>query len=161
MDMMSFVSHADLAEYMCDNALEGKTVTAILFYEDAKVLLKELSYFEDTTIENVDLHAAMWSGYYKEFYVSIGEDLGIWVEEAYLKNEDTGFEGYKRFGDEDVIALIDGDVNSSVIKAAGNARCIEFEIDADCYCGCCEECDGYNVDLSDIIEYLLRHLYEE
>ena len=53
MDTISFLSHADLAEYMADKALDGKTVTAVLFYEDAKTLLKELACFEDTTIETL------------------------------------------------------------------------------------------------------------
>ena len=165
MDTISFLSHEDLAEYMGEKALEGKTVTAVLFYEDAKVLLKELACFEDTTIENVEIHEPVYKGYNKEFYVTINDNLCIWVEEAYHEVEETGFKGYYRFGGEDVIALIDSEANSLVIKAADESGYIaEIEVVADACCDC--ECFEYRdesiaEELLDLIEYIFEHFAEE
>lgn len=169
MDTISFLSHADLAEYMADKALDGKTVTAVLFYEDAKTLLKELACFEDTTIENVEIHEPIYKGYSKEFYVTIDDTLRIWVDEAYHEVEETGFKGYYRFGGEDVIALIDSEANSLVIKAAAESGYIaEIEVVADacCDCECCEYHNEYITEefeegLRDLIEYIFEHFTEE
>lgn len=169
MDTISFLSHADLAEYMGEKALEGKTVTAVLFYEDAKVLLKELACFEDTTIENVEMHEPVWKGYDKEFYVTIDDSLCIWVEEAYHEVEETGFKGYYRFGGEDVIALIDSEASSLVVKAAdGSGYIAEIEVVADACCECSEceyrdECasEEFEEGLRDLIEYIFEHFLEE
>ena len=164
MDAICFLSHGDLAEYMCDKALDGKTATAVLFFEDAKVLLKELACFEETTLENIEIHEPIWKGYSKEFYVTIDSDLCVWVEEAYHENEETGFKGYYRFGGEDVVALIDGHANSQVIKAAVDSGYIaEIEIDEDACCGCDECClsEEQAEDLKDIIEFILEHIFEE
>ena len=169
MDTISFLSHADLAKYMVKKAFDGKTVTAVLFYEDAKVLLKELACFENTAIENVDMHEPIYKGYGKEFYVTIDDNLCIWVEEAYHENEEKDFKGYYRFGGEDVIALIDSEANSRVIKAAeGSEYIAEIGVIADTRYDseCCEHHDEYNAEdfeegLRDLIDYIFEHLLEE
>ena len=164
MDTICFLSHEDLAEYMGEKALDGKAVTAALFYEDAKALLKELACFEDTTLENIEIHEPVWNGYDKEFYVTIDKDMCVWAEEAYHEVEETGFKGYYRFGGDDVIALIGSDANSQIIKAAeGSSYIAEIEIDADACCECdecCLTCEQAE-DLKDIIEYILEHIFEE
>ena len=59
MKVLSFLSHEDLAEFMIEMALdEGKTSYAVLFYEDARQLLKELSAYEETIIDSFDCRAS-------------------------------------------------------------------------------------------------------
>ena len=169
MDIISFLSHADLADYMYEKATDGKTVTAVLFYDDAKTLLKELACFQDTTIEGIEIHEPFFDGYDKEFYVTIDDELCIWVEEAYHEDEGTGFKGYYRFGGNDVIALIDSKANSLVIKAVDKSSYIaEISVAEDiCHdCKCCESRDDciaeeFEDGFRDLIEYIFKRFIEE
>lgn len=152
METICFISHKDLAEYMCKHALEGKTLTAALFYEDAKVLLKELACYEDTKLENIEIHEPVYKGYEKEFYITIDNDMCVWAEEAYYEIEKTGFKGYFRFGGDDVIALIGSDANSRIVKAAeGSAHIYEIEINEDV----CNKC------VEDILDFIFKYVFEE
>lgn len=156
MKVLSFLSHEDLAEFMIEMALdEGKTSYAVLFYEDARQLLKELSAYEETIIDNIELSEPISKGYSKEFYVVLDTDLHLTVEEAW-HDENEYHEGcYYRFGDRNVLALIHSDANSKVISAADGSDCYEieiteipeedFDIDAE-------------IDLFDFLEYLVDHL---
>lgn len=160
MDIISFVSHEDLAEYMVNKALEGNFVYAVLFYDDAKQLLKELSFFEETEYESVELEAPEYSGYEKEYYIILDDEFNIGVEKAFHEENEWHEAGYYKFGDDDVVALIDGYANSQILKAAEGAYCMEMEIDADADINPCEDCE-YCVDLPDIIEYMLKNFIEE
>ena len=160
MDTINFSTHNDLAYYMIDKATDGKMVTAALFYEDAKELLKELAYYEETTIGNIELHEPIWNGYDKEFYVTLDDELCIWVEEAYHEVEETNFKGYFRLGCDDSIALIDGKASSLLVKAAEeNEYIAEIEIGSS-NCDECFACDDTE-DLKDIIEFIFEHFPEE
>lgn len=129
MDRISFLSYESLAQYMIEKALEGKTVTAALLYEDAIVLLKELACYEDTSLKNIEVSEPVFNGYDKEFYVTLDADFDVWVEEAFYETKDENHKGYYRFGGDDVIALIGSDVNSQIIKASeGSSYVAEIEI---------------------------------
>lgn len=163
MDTLYFLDYMELACYMVDNADDGKAVTAVLFYDDAKELLKELACYEETEIGSIDLHEPEWNGYDKEFYITLDDNLTIWVEEAYHEIEETGFKGYFRFGFENSIALIDGNASSLIVKAAEeNDYIAEIEIGENCDKDC-NECvfDNDSEDLKDIIEYIFKNIFEE
>lgn len=156
MKVLSFLSHDDLAEFMIEMALdEGKTSYAILFYEDARQLLKELSGYDETEIDNVELSEPIYKGYSKEFYVILDKELHVSVEEAWHDDNEYHKGGYYRFGDKDIIALIDSAANSKILSAAVDSDCYEieiteipeedFDIDAE-------------IDLFDFLEYLVDHL---
>jgi hypothetical protein len=146
MDTYIFLSHESLADYIYSEAAKGKSVVAVLFYEDAKRLLKELARYKETSFDDIELHDCLYDGYDDEYYIIVDEDLCIWSERAYNEVEETGFKGYFRFGDEDVIALIDGDANSQVIKAAEGCDYIaEIEIVDDTCCDDeCEFCEFHD-----------------
>ena len=164
MDTFCFLSHEDLAEYMGEKALDGKTVVAALLYNDAKKLLKELLCFEDTHVESIDLSAPIWKGYNKEFYVTIDSALGIDIQEAWHESNEYNKEGYYKLDNSYDIALIASDANSRIVKACECAcYCAEVEIDADAFCECdecCLTCDQAE-DFMDIVEYLFEHIFEE
>ena len=129
MKVLSFLSHDDLAEFMIEMALdEGKTSYAILFYEDARQLLKELSGYDETEIDNVELSEPIYKGYSKEFYVILDKELHVSVEEAWHDDNEYHKGGYYRFGDKDIIALIDSAANSKILSAAEDSDCYEIEI---------------------------------
>ena len=161
MDIISFVSHEDLAEYMLSKAIEGKTVYAVLFYDDAKQLLKELSFFEETEYGSIELEIPNSNQYKKEYYIVLDDEFKIFVQKAFHDDNEWHEAGYYNFGDSDIVALIDSYANSQVIKAAGNSYCMEIEIDADADHDPCFDCDDCGVDLPDIIEYMLKTFLEE
>ena len=142
MDKIVFKTHSDLAEYMLKNASEGNTVYAVLFYEDARKLLKELLLFDKTEVNNIELNEPMWKRYDKEFYVVLDENFGVDIEEAYHEKNKYHDAGYYKFGDADIentIALMDGEANSKIIAAAGKSHCVEIEINPDIYIKLVEE----------------------
>lgn len=156
MDKINFFSHKDLANYMHEKAFEGKTATAVLLYDDAKILIKELLKFNNTSLDNVEISNPMLKGYDKEFYITLDDDFGIWSEEAYHEVDETGFKGYYKFGDENAIALICSDANSQVIKAAKDSNYIaEIEINDDCYYKCDDDCYLKNI-ITFIFDYILE-----
>ena len=118
-----------VAECMVDMAKEENFTTyAVLFYEDAKNLLKELAMYEETEIDNIDLSEPVNKGYDREFYVVLDKDLHISVEEAWHEKNEYHEACYFRFGDGDTITLIHSDANSKVVDAASGSICFEFEI---------------------------------
>lgn len=142
MEKLSFVSYEDIAEYMFQLASDDKDVTAVVFYDDAKELFKELAMIEDTTIDSAEIHSPKWDGYEKEYYITLNRSYEIFVEKAYHETNEYHEAGYLYFGiDEDEgVALLDGDVDSRIIKAAGRSLCYEIEIDDGSDFE--EECDG-------------------
>lgn len=168
MEILSFESHEDLASYMCYHAQTGKTVYTVLFYEDAKELLKELLNYEETYIDSIEISDPLYSGYDKEYYVILDSELKINVEKAFHEKckirED---EFYYSFGDPNTLALIDSNANSLVIKAANDSHCAEIEIDSDIddYDDYCDHDvvidEEFEIDLCDFIEYLYNHMLED
>lgn len=139
---LSFETHLDLAMCMVNMAEIGKSVYTVVFYEDAKRLVKELACIEGTTFNCVELYSPSWNRYTKEYYVSIDDDLEIDVEPAWHEKNEWHDEGYLHadLG----IALVHSDANSKILDAIEGCTCIEFTIDADADCDedFDDECDG-------------------
>ena len=117
MDKILFVDYADLADYMIDHAKEGKMVYAVLFYDEAKELTKQLLTHPETKIRNLTLHEADYDNYDKEYYVVLDSDMEVDVSEAHHGDLQYHKEGYYFFGDESCIALLSEDADYRVIKA--------------------------------------------
>ena len=78
---LSFETYADLAECMFELVEETKDIVyAVVFYDDAKQILKELGYIEETVFLNFNLEDPEWTEYNKEYYVTIDKDYEISVE---------------------------------------------------------------------------------
>lgn len=132
MRVLNFENHEDLAEFMMDIVKEDeKIVYAVLFYEDARQLLKELASYNETIIGNIELTDPLNKGYNKEFYVILDSEYRIDVEEAWHDKNEYHDQGYYWFGDKDVLALVHSDVNSKVIEATDGSTCYEIEIEED------------------------------
>ena len=134
---LSFETHADLALCMADIAENKNVVYAVVFYEDAKRLIKELGCIEGTTFGCVELYDPLWNGYTKEYYVSVDENLKIDVEPAWHEKNEWHDAGYLRA--DSSIAFIHSDASSKIIEALKDCTCAEFFIDADADC---DDCDG-------------------
>ena len=162
---LSFETHADLALCMCELAEEANSlVYAVVFYEDAKQLLKMFGGIEEVEFGNVELNNPQWNGYNKEYYVSVDENFEVNVEPAWHEKSEWRDACY--FGACDGIALIRSDANSKILEVLDDCECYEFSIDDDFECdGRCEECvifddddEDPECDFADILEYIMDNL---
>lgn len=156
-----FDDYESLAEYICETAVEEKkTIYTALLYDDAKKLLNELALFEDSELDNIEIHEPFWQGYEREFYIVVDEELHINVEVAYHEKNEYHDACYYRFGDEEVIALLGSDTNCKLLDAVdGACRIYEIEIidsfneDDDKYLNCfCDKCDAKQKDKENVDE---------
>ena len=164
---LSFETHEDLAECMFELVEETKDIVyAVVFYDDAKQLLKELGYIEETVFSNINLEDPEWTEYNKEYYVTIDKDYEISVEPAWHEKSEWRDACY--FGACDGIALIHSDANSKILEVLDDCECYEFSIDDDSECdGRCEECAIFDdddedpeCDFADILECVIDNLPE-
>ena len=117
MDRILFSNYSDLEDYMIEHAEEGKMVYAVLFYDDATKLAKELLKHDVTEIKNITLHEADYDNYDKEFYVCLDSDMWIDISEAYHGDLKYHKAGYYIYGDPDAIGLISEDADFRVVNA--------------------------------------------
>ena len=128
MKILNFLNHEDLAEFMVKIALEDITVCAVVFYEDAIKLLKELAKYDESTIESVELTNPLYKGYDKEYYVFVDTDLSISVDEAWHDTNEYHEAGYLTFGGHNTVTFVHGDADAKVLKAVGESVTFEIEI---------------------------------
>ena len=120
MKTVKFSSIDEMAYDMVQHAESGKDITAVMFYEDAGKLLKELLAFSNVKPGFIELEDSAYDGYEKEYYISLireidCEEFSIFVEKAYksglgFNRDKTGY----LFTDCD-IAYLHGEVHSSII----------------------------------------------
>ena len=120
MKTVKFSSIDELAYDMVQHAESGKDITAVMFYEDAGKLLKELLAFSNVKPGFIELEDSAYDGYEKEYYISLISEIdckefSIFVEKAYksglgFNRDKTGY----LFTDCD-IAYLHGEVHSSII----------------------------------------------
>lgn len=140
-----FETHEDLCDYMVDKAQDGIYTVAVLFYEDALQLLRELMQYDDIDIEAIEIKPEEYDGYDKEYYVSLTDDMFASVEPAYV--------GGRYLSAEADLTLIDGDASSAIIKDVPQQTCCEI------YIGVSEdEMEGYD---DDYCENELDRIFEE
>lgn len=115
-----FETHEDLSEYMVDKALDGVYTVAVLFYEDAIKLAKELMLFEDISVVSLEISPSDWNDYDKEYIVSLNGELNMAVEPAYVDG---------RYLDAEAdLTLIDGEASSAIIMDLPREICREIYI---------------------------------
>lgn len=86
MKKISVNDYYDIAEYMYIKNNNGNNdVMFVGLYEDAAGVLKELLCFEDTVAYNIELEPESIDYYDLEFYVSLDEDLNVWCDKAYSR----------------------------------------------------------------------------
>ncbi len=115
-----FEDYEELSDYMIDKAQDGLYTVAVLFYDDALCLLRELMRYDDVEIEALDIKPEGYDGYDKEYYVSLADDMVASVEPAYV--------GGRYLNAEADLTLIDGGASSAIIKNLPENKCHEIYV---------------------------------
>lgn len=153
MDILEFDELYQFAEFFYDIADNGETVTAVLFYEDAKDLMLMLSDMDDVVLESIHIECEDYDGYGKEFYVTLTPEFELYIEPVYDGDEIK--ECYS-----DAIFYI-GEANSKI--AIENECDNKYEIELNDECDdCCEDCGSCHLKESngaimaalDFLDYL-------
>ena len=150
---MVFIDYDDIAEYIYDEVSDGKCVHTIMFYEDARNLIKCLAEMYEIKISSIVLHEPDWEGYTKEYAVIVDKDFNLYVEKCYHEDNEYHKAGYYRF--ESDVVLIDENASPSALSAINDPEIIEFSINEE---------DFYDnivnaIDFTDVVEYIFDKLF--
>lgn len=119
-----------LAEYMIDYADEGKVISAVLFYDEAIELMRELLVYEEVEPVLLDISDPKFNGYEQEYYITLTSDYQLCIENAFAN-------GVYLTHEADVV-LFDGDVNDKVYQACNSDEFDEINVCEDDICEHCE-----------------------
>lgn len=154
MDLRNFESYEDLAfevvekmQYVTDG------IDIVGFYDDAREIIRELVLTGACTIGSMELHDPEWSGYDKEFYITVSkcfdDEWTIWCEPAMRENETEYI-----YGEADICYLLDN-CSSRIIPRIKSSVLYETSIvdeDGEFECdGDCTNCD-LNEDFGDAMK---------
>lgn len=115
-----FKDYKDLSEYMYTKASDGINITATLFFEDTTSLIKALLLKDDIEIGGINIAQEEYTGYSKEYYITLSEDLILDVTPAH--------NGKLYLNAEPDMMLIHGDASSSIIRDIDDDICREIYI---------------------------------
>ena len=141
----------DVAEAMYDEIKNNKK-EEIMFvgkYDESSLVVKELIMYDDVMPYDIEICPEELDWYDKEYYVTLDEDMNVWCEPAWKKDQ-------YLFTTADVLFIMN-DCNSSILNAIDYKEAIEvafdydedFEDECDECCGecCCGSCNGENEEL--------------
>lgn len=123
MDLLRFKDTYDVAIFMLDAMAENppcKNVTAVLYYDRAKSLIKALMQADDVEAGHISISPAFVSGYNKEYYVTLDQDLNLWVEPVFHVDEIL-----YEFSD---VILYDGDAKQKIADRNDGTGVTSYEI---------------------------------
>lgn len=123
MERKFFKNHKELADFMFRTSQDGLYTVAVLFYDDAMHVTRELLGNKETIPEAIEIKPQEYNGYDREYYVSITEDMIVSAEPAYCSNR------YLR-ADAD-LTLLDGSISAEIINYVDSDSCIEVAIGFD------------------------------
>lgn len=113
-----------LAEDMYSLAYnQEKYVVAVLFYDDAAALVKELLCIDEVEAADIDLEMPECSYYEDEYYVALTDDLQLSVEPAYQDG--------KYLDPECDVMFIDEEADEHIYADLENTSCILITITYD------------------------------
>lgn len=149
---------SELAAEMLDNESKGLISYAVLFFEEAKDLLRYLVVAkEHPKIGVIELASEDFTGYTKEYYVSLSDDGMICVEEAWSDGNENHKPCY--LGAEADVLYIDGNASAALLHACEYRECVELRFDDEddgTNDGDCE--DGYaDDDPCMLYDWLMEH----
>lgn len=116
------ISHYGLAERMFEDAIQDKNAYAVMFFDDAAELMRELLEFCDVSVGSIECSPSELNGYCKEYYVVLNEHRELYVEPAMNKDN----QKYLRY--EADTLYIDGDASASIIRQNMSDDCACYEI---------------------------------
>ena len=154
MDRINFKNFKKLADYMIDKAYDCSYVAAVLYYNDAKNLVRELMSREDVDFDMIEMSNPDFAGYDREYYVSLSYDY-------YSSNEDCNrviiasceraYNGEKYLRAEADVTLVHSDAHSSILSTINDNKFREFCVGEDDFE--CEDCVCKSAtDVADLIE---------
>lgn len=154
MKRVYFGTMEELAAFMASEAEEKRSSVAVLFYDEAKELLRELLMYEEVDLNSAELRSPEWDGYNKEYYITLTPELDLFVEQAVGENGDY-------LGFEDDCLILGAGASSAIITKnyAEHAAIYEavFADDEDFDCGecdlCASDCDKCENDDSATIHF--------
>ena len=156
MDRLYFDDYIDMAEYMYDEASDDVYIVAVLYYNDAIQLLRELLSFDDVEISALEIEPPFYNGYDREYFISIDEYKTLSVEPAYVGGRYLNTDADK--------LLLGGDVHANAMADSPIENCYEILVDEDCDCGCeCSDCKSdsiyeFTVTLGELLETIIDNL---
>ena len=164
MNRYYFENCQELAAYMADKAQDGFYTVAALFYKEANELLRELLLYEDIEAEAIILEPSEYSGYEKEYYISLADDMILSVEPAYV-------DGHYLNACADLL-LVDAEANYKIVADEDDRKCREIYIGENYPCNydcadCeyyetdseCDECDDCN-ECEDEVDYIMDRFFD-
>lgn len=145
---LSFIDTEELADYMIDHIEDKHYIVAVLFYEQARDLMKDLLAYADVDCESIEISPEYYNGYADEYYVTLTNEYVLFVEPA--KSENT------YLCTDAKLLLIDGDANSRIIDRNEGSECVEIAFtyfdedeDDDCCYKCCRDCSDCDCNSDD------------
>lgn len=127
MDIRNFESFEDLAfEVVEKMQCVEDGIDIIALYDDAREIIRELILTGACTVGSMELHDPEWSGYDKEFYITVSkvidDEWTIWCEPAMRENETEYI-----YGEADICYLLDN-CSSRIIPRIKNSVLYETSI---------------------------------
>lgn len=116
----------DLAQSIYNSARHNKEVCAVLFFEEAEALMRELLAFDDVDVGCIDISDAAFNDYAAEYLVVLSPDRTLWIEKACAYENGSDKCKYLNFEADKV--YVDGRASYSIVKAQENEDCEFIEI---------------------------------
>ena len=149
MKRVYFGDMKNLAAFMIGEAKDNKTVYAIMFYDEAKDLLRELMLYHELDVWGIEIAPPEWDGYCKEFYLAIsgGQKPELYVNKAYMEKKE------RYLGFEADCLILDNTVSSKIESMNMNDKASVYEavfMDDECVsCDDCEFCACHRAECDD------------
>lgn len=125
MDRLIFKNITELGDFMYESAYkQSATISSVLFYDKMIKLFRWLITYEDITIGNINIENKNYSGYNREFYVTLDSNLVLDITPVYQSKISKTSVDYRDIKTD--LILYDGDVNSRI--AIQNKCMKKFEI---------------------------------
>lgn len=129
----------EIAAMMIDAALDGKYAYAILYFDAAAALIRNLLGCEGATISSISISDPEYYRYSKEYYVSLDPEFVVSCEPAWHEKNEYHDAGYTGF-DADIV-YVDGEAKAKILESC-TTKAAMFELDL-------TECDldmDYDID---------------
>ncbi len=144
MKRLEFHDASSIAEHMIKTASDGLNVVAVLFFDDAATLMRELISCQDIDLGCIEIMMQEYNGYNREYYVSLSSDGIMSVERAWDHN--------RYLDPEPDVMILDCKADIRIKEKIPENCCFEIESiinrsDKDDKCiTCCKDCT--NCDIS-------------
>ncbi len=141
MELLKFNGYKHLQDFIYDVANHNYVACVVLSYEKTCELLKELLVADGVSVGSIYLESEDYSGYDREYYVTLDTDLIIDIFPAWYQDDNGN--GKYLFNEADVY-FIDGDAHSSILSEYKERPC--YEIDVEDNDECEKHCDYCNAE---------------